>query len=1010
MSNFVAQNIRACIMKNLLYILSLVFGIFSYSGLLAADEELYLLAPTVDLGNDTVVCSGLLTLDAGNPGATYIWSTGALTQTITVSNTGIYWVDVTDLSGTTRDSIEVWFMSTPTDPTAMDTTICGISTIPLVSSPSGPDTYNAWFTQANPNSFEALGDSLIKTFDDTTTYYTQHITAPLLNFGADTSITSSKGYSKGHYGIMFNAFQDLILEEVTIHGRFFPEFDLELRDANGVLLATKFIDFPTGVNEYTVKLGFFVPAGTGYFLHATNLVGRLHVNSSVNFPLELSGIGEVTSGELNLAPTNGTYHAFYNMKVLPYTSGCKSSFVSQTVNFVSNTISDLGNDTVLCDNGSIILNAGSIPGANYQWSTGANGSQITVTQTGNYLVSDTQGSCSFADSIQVTVYSTLSAPAIGDSTFCSPRDVTLAPSGIGEYRFWYSDLQATQIISEGQTYAQFVQDTTQIFVRDVSGVIMNVGPPDLSISPTARVFNVDRGLIFDAHQDIYLKSVNLFVAVAPITDTRLTIALLDSNGVVMTEKPIFIPGSSQNNHRIPLFFNIPAGNGYVLLAKDITEGRLYRNTAADFPYEIPNTISIQATYYSSSSSSVNEYVAMYDWEIIPQSMSCSSPLASSQIDISLPISIPDSIYSCTDYQLDAGNLVGSFMWNTGENTQQITVKETGLYDVLVDNGQGCQARDTTFVEIPTDAGLPDDGILCGNTLTTNYQNAVFQWSTGATTSTIDIFTPGTYSVMVNEPRGCMLTDTIVVTGFDDFPVVNLGPDLSECDSVILDAGNPGLSFLWNTGQTSQQITASSSGLYHVNVTNSNGCTTADTIGISITPFPTAQFAVADTVYGGPNRRVSFVNQSTFGSYLWDFGDGNSSTSISPTHSYADTGTYCISLIVTDILNSCGQDTFERCVSVFQYPTGINDFEIFAQVNLFPNPTSDRLFLEMDSWKTGEISVQIVNINGQYIWKKVLQDQQKTYKLEIPTASWSPGIYQIIIQQNGKLMRQAFMKQ
>jgi len=54
--------------------------------------------PVVNLGNDTTICAGdAITLDAGNPGATYLWSgSNEITQTITVNSAGTYMVWIHD--------------------------------------------------------------------------------------------------------------------------------------------------------------------------------------------------------------------------------------------------------------------------------------------------------------------------------------------------------------------------------------------------------------------------------------------------------------------------------------------------------------------------------------------------------------------------------------------------------------------------------------------------------------------------------------------------------------------------------------------------------------------------------------------------------------------------------------------------------------------------------------------------------------------------------------------------
>lgn len=73
-------------------------------------EVSFYLSPVVDLGADTVLtASQTVVLDAGTF-ASYLWNTGATTQTITVNTTGDYSVTVTDANGCTgSDTISVTY-------------------------------------------------------------------------------------------------------------------------------------------------------------------------------------------------------------------------------------------------------------------------------------------------------------------------------------------------------------------------------------------------------------------------------------------------------------------------------------------------------------------------------------------------------------------------------------------------------------------------------------------------------------------------------------------------------------------------------------------------------------------------------------------------------------------------------------------------------------------------------------------------------------------------------------
>ena len=72
--------------------------------------------------------------------------------------------------------------------------------------------------------------------------------------------------------------------------------------------------------------------------------------------------------------------------------------------------------------------------------------------------------------------------------------------------------------------------------------------------------------------------------------------------------------------------------------------------------------------------------------------------------------------------------------------------------------------------------------------------------------------------------------------------------------------------------------------------------------------PTAGF-----IYTADDLTVTFSNQSTYAAdYLWDFGDGITSTLENPVHAFAAAGTYTVTLTATGI---CGMDTVQQTLTV-----------------------------------------------------------------------------------------------
>ena len=81
----------------------------------------------------------------------------------------------------------------------------------------------------------------------------------------------------------------------------------------------------------------------------------------------------------------------------------------------------------------------------------------------------------------------------------------------------------------------------------------------------------------------------------------------------------------------------------------------------------------------------------------------------------------------------------------------------------------------------------------------------YDWSTGASSSSIAVNTPGTYSVTVTEGApNCMASDEIVITTSSN-PTVDIGTSIESCGQAIIDAHNAGSSYAWSHGDTTQII-------------------------------------------------------------------------------------------------------------------------------------------------------------------------------------------------------------
>ncbi|RKD96717.1 hypothetical protein BXY64_3655, partial [Marinifilum flexuosum] len=218
------------------------------------------------------------------------------------------------------------------------------------------------------------------------------------------------------------------------------------------------------------------------------------------------------------------------------------------------------------------------------------------------------------------------------------------------------------------------------------------------------------------------------------------------------------------------------------------------------------------------------------------------------------IGFGDHIASCGggDVTLDAGNLGSTYVWNTGETSQTITVSADGDYSVEVTNAFGCVESDTVHVGFYANLNIdlgPDKTVCSGEpvVLDAGISGASYHWSTGEITQEIIVYNAGNYSVTVTNSYGCNATDDINVNLVPP-PTVDLGPDqeINDGDVITLDAGSH-FRYTWDDGSRGRYLNVDKAGLYAVRVMDINGCSAMDMINITSSSGTIPPVTLNDTI-------------------------------------------------------------------------------------------------------------------------------------------------------------------
>lgn len=200
--------------------------------------------------------------------------------------------------------------------------------------------------------------------------------------------------------------------------------------------------------------------------------------------------------------------------------------------------------------------------------------------------------------------------------------------------------------------------------------------------------------------------------------------------------------------------------------------------------------------------------------------------------------------------VSGGNPTYYYFWSNGPTTPSINGLSAGIYNCTITDASGCSIT-TGDIEILNESGtLSVDDLsvvdeVCGNgngslNLSVSGGNVplTYQWSNFSNSEDLSNLSAGTYSCTITDAFGCEVYASAAITNTSGtLSIDNFIPSTDPCGTgeidLIVSGGTAPISYSWNTGATTEDLTNLNNGMYSVDVTDNLGCTVSGSTTLSI---------------------------------------------------------------------------------------------------------------------------------------------------------------------------------
>jgi gliding motility-associated-like protein len=547
----------------------------------------------------------------------------------------------------------------------------------------------------------------------------------------------------------------------------------------------------------------------------------------------------------------------------------------------------------------------------YEWSTGSNDSSITISESGEYILSVSNAlGCTISDTVTINIIP-LPDPDLPDTVgVCENDNILLTTSGdFASYEWQDGNQDSTYTVSQGGWYTLDVvdnfgcegTDSTFAFVQPL---------PDPTING-ATTFCAGDSLslsISDPWESIHWSTGDTLAQTLVLSLGSYFVTVEDALGCVGIDTiqidtfTTALPMISGPNGICPQEqITLEASSGFDTYTW--STGAITQNILADSA----GTYSISVTDANGCQTTTSIVLTGYD---------------APQFDILGADSICTG--ESTVFQVDG--VFDQYQWSTSEQADTILVNLAGDYSITVTDMNGCEASDTIrLITIPLPSpDITGDNLICDGETTTLSLTEIFasyEWSGTNQNPFIVADTAGIYTVTVSNDFGCQASTSfeVVVEALPQPDIIGSG-GLCEGTTSTLSADMPYDTLWWNTGVNTPDIVIDSAGLYTLFVQSTSGCMGMDTLTVKALELPDIEIIGQPTLC--PNDSLSLEVITNGQQILWSTSDttttimisqeGDYSVEVTGTNSCIDTAMITI-VEATLIEVSAGEDQSINCI-------------------------------------------------------------------------------------------------